>query len=73
MQCGNLSSLFSRPLFGAEGAMANSDHLAGALLITIAVIATAEVARTLRFLNVLFGLWLIGSPWLLSGVTPAQG
>ena len=27
----------------------------------------------MRFLNVPLGLWLIGSPWLLSGVTPGQG
>lgn len=65
--------MFSRLLFGAEGSMANSDHLVGALLITIAGIATAEVARSLRFLNVLLGLWLIASPWLLADVTLAQG
>jgi hypothetical protein len=27
----------------------------------------AEVARPLRFLNLLIGLWLIGAPWLLTG------
>jgi nucleoside-diphosphate-sugar epimerase/uncharacterized membrane protein len=65
--------MFSRLLFGADGSMADSDHLVGAVLITIAGIATAEVARSVRFLNVPLGLWLIGSPWLLSGVTPGQG
>ena len=65
--------MFSRLLFDAEGAMADSDHLIGAMLITIAGIATAEVARSLRFLNVPLGLWLIASPWLLSGLTPGQG
>lgn len=65
--------MFSRLLFGAEGSMANSDHLTGALLITIAGIATADVARPLRLLNVLLGIWLIASPWLVSGVTPMQG
>ena len=34
---------------------------------TIAAIATAEVARTIRFLNALFGTWLIAAPWLLGG------
>jgi hypothetical protein len=29
----------------------------------------AEVARPLRFLNLLLGLWLITAPWLLAGVT----
>jgi nucleoside-diphosphate-sugar epimerase/uncharacterized membrane protein len=65
--------MFSRLLFGAEGSMANSDHLVGALLITVAGIAMAEVARPLRFLNVLLGLWLIGSPWLLADVTLGRG
>jgi hypothetical protein len=36
------------------------------MIITVAVIAMAEVVRPLRFLNVLFGLWLIAAPWLLS-------
>ncbi|HKS56536.1 MAG TPA: SPW repeat protein [Steroidobacteraceae bacterium] len=64
--------MFSGLLFDAQGPMANSDHVVGALLITIAGIATAEVARALRFLNVLVGLWLIAAPWLLSGVTVAR-
>jgi hypothetical protein len=46
-------------------AIANSDHLVGALIITVAVCAMAEVARPLRFLNVAFGFWLIAAPWLL--------
>jgi hypothetical protein len=29
----------------------------------------AEVVRPLRFLNVLFGLWLIAAPWLLLDAT----
>jgi hypothetical protein len=27
----------------------------------------AEVARPLRLINVGFGLWLLGAPWLLPG------
>ena len=57
--------MFSRLVFGTEGAIANSDHLVGALVITFAVCAMAEVTRPLRFINVLFGLWLIAAPWLL--------
>src|SRR5262245_36852235 len=59
--------MFSRLIFGTEGAIANSDHLVGAMFITIAVCAMAEVARPLRFLNVPFGLWLVATPWLLAG------
>ncbi|ORE97001.1 NAD-dependent epimerase/dehydratase family protein [Aurantimonas sp. 22II-16-19i] len=59
--------MFSRLVFGKVAPMADSDHLVGALIITVAVIAMAEVARPLRFINVAFGLWLIVSPWLLDG------
>ncbi|KUM28558.1 DNA polymerase III subunit epsilon [Mesorhizobium loti] len=64
--------MISRLVFGTEGAIANGDHLAGAMIITIAVCAMAEVARPLRFLNLAFGLWLIGAPWLLAGATPGS-
>jgi len=63
--------MLSRAIFGNEAAMANSDHLLGALVLTTAVIAWAEVARPLRFLNILFGLWLIVAPWFLGGGTVA--
>jgi nucleoside-diphosphate-sugar epimerase/uncharacterized membrane protein len=59
--------MFSPAIFGTEGAIADSDHLVGAMIITIAVCALAEVARPLRFINILFGLWLISAPWLLAG------
>ncbi|MBA4141850.1 MAG: SPW repeat protein [Nitrosospira sp.] len=66
--------IFSRLIFGTEPPMADSDHLVGALIITVAVIAMAEVARPLRFLNIGFGLWLIAAPWMLEGAsTTASG
>jgi hypothetical protein len=37
--------------------------------IVIAVTAWAEVARTVRFLNVPLGLWVAASPFLLDGGT----
>ncbi|RWA75418.1 MAG: NAD-dependent epimerase/dehydratase family protein [Mesorhizobium sp.] len=58
--------MFSRLIYGTESTIANSDHLAGAMIITIAVCAMAEVARPLRFLNLAFGLWLLMAPWLLA-------
>jgi magnesium-transporting ATPase (P-type) len=61
--------MFTRLLFGTGGSMADSDHLVGALVVTVAVSAAAEVARPLRFVNVLFGLWLIAAPWWLEGWT----
>jgi hypothetical protein len=62
-----ISLMFTRLTFGTEGAMADSDHLIGALVVTVSVIAMAEVARPLRFMNVLFGAWLLMAPWLLEG------
>jgi hypothetical protein len=61
--------MFTRLIFGTEGAMANSDHLIGALVVTISIIAMAEVVRPLRFFNALFGLWLIAAPQLLDGAS----
>ncbi len=61
--------MFTRAIFGTAPPMADNDHLVGALVVTVAVIAMAEVARPLRFVNVLFGAWLIVAPWLLGGET----
>jgi hypothetical protein len=59
--------MFTRVLFGTEPPLAHSDHLVGALIVTVAVMAMAEVGRLLRFINVGFGLWLVAAPWLLDG------
>lgn len=61
--------MFTRLIFGTEGALANSDHLMGSLLITVSVLAMAEVARVLRLANVFIGLWLLTAPWVLDGGT----
>ncbi|MFE0756938.1 NAD-dependent epimerase/dehydratase family protein [Inquilinus sp. NPDC058860] len=58
-------------LLGTEPPLAYGDHVAGCLVITIAVIAMAEVARPLRFLNVALGLWAALSPFLLDGAGTA--
>ncbi len=59
--------MFSRVIFWTDPPLADSDHLVGALVLTTAVIALAEVARPLRFLNCLFGAWIVVAPWLLAG------
>ena len=58
---------FTRLTFGSSSTMANSDHMVGLLLVTFSIIAFAEVARSVRFLNVPAGLWLIIAPWLING------
>lgn len=63
------SLMLTRLTFGTTGAMANSDHVAGALVITISIIATAEVARALRFLNIVAGVWIVSAPLFLAGAS----
>jgi nucleoside-diphosphate-sugar epimerase len=58
------SFLFSRLTLGAEGAMANADHLLGSLVLTVLAVAAAEVTRAARFLLVPLGLAIAGSPFL---------
>lgn len=65
------SLMFSRVTVGNVGGMANSDHLMGALVLTFSIIAFSEVARSVRFINISFGLWLVAAPWLLDGITSA--
>lgn len=59
---------FTRLSFDSAAAMADSDHLVGALVVTFAIMAFAEVGRAVRFINIPLGAWLIAAPWLLDGV-----
>lgn len=56
-------------VLGIRGAAADSHHLAGALVVTWAIIAFGEVARPVRLLNIAMGVWVAGAPWLLAGAT----
>jgi nucleoside-diphosphate-sugar epimerase/uncharacterized membrane protein len=57
--------MFTRLTLGAEGGMANADHLIGALAVTVSAIACAEVARPARFLNMPLGAALLITPFAL--------
>lgn len=57
---------------GGQAPAADSDHLVGALVVVVSVIALAEVARPARFLNVALGAWLLVAPWFLAGGTAAS-
>ncbi|MGH2399495.1 MAG: vitamin K epoxide reductase family protein [bacterium] len=62
--------LMSAPaVLGTTGAAADVNHLAGALVVTWAVIAFGEVVRPIRLLNVLMGVAIAGAPWILAGDT----
>jgi hypothetical protein len=54
----------TRLTLGAEGAMANADHVIGALVITVTAAALADVARPVRFLNIALGGALLVTPFL---------
>ncbi len=57
----------TRLIFGTQGAQADSDHLIGALVITVAVSAMAETMRPLRFLNLMLAVALMFAPWMFDG------
>jgi uncharacterized membrane protein len=59
--------MFSPHMLGIQSPASDSDYIAGPLLITFSVIAFSEATRSLRYVNMIIGLWLIFSPWLLSG------
>jgi hypothetical protein len=63
--------MFTRLTLGADGVMADSDHLIGALVLTVSITALAETARAARFLNVLLGMALTIMP-LIAGATLVQ-
>ncbi len=56
-------------VLGTRAIAANSDYIAGALIITTAVFAMAEVTRAARFINVLLAIWIAVAPWILTGAT----
>ncbi|MES2136349.1 MAG: vitamin K epoxide reductase family protein [Pseudomonadota bacterium] len=51
--------------------LANTHHVIGALVVTVSIIATAEVARALRFVNLALAAWLAASPFLAAQSTTA--
>lgn len=58
--------MISPGLLDFNGKLADSNHLVGALIISMSIIAMSEVVRSLRFINTLFGAWLIASVWIFS-------
>jgi len=64
-----LWTMFSPPLFGDTSHAATSNHIVGAIVLTISVISMAEVTRSLRYLNILLGIWIAVSTILLAGAT----
>jgi nucleoside-diphosphate-sugar epimerase/uncharacterized membrane protein len=55
--------MLTRLTLGAEGGMADADHLIGSLVVTVSAVALAEVARPVRLLNVVLGSALLATPF----------
>jgi hypothetical protein len=66
-----IALMCTRLLFGADGWMAHSDHLIGALVLTTVSVAAAEVARPVRFLLIPLGLALFVTPFVFDAEMPA--
>ncbi|MBI4345726.1 MAG: SPW repeat protein [Elusimicrobia bacterium] len=58
---------FSPLALGSTDAPRSAAHLLGPLVLTVALIATSEVARPLRLLNVPLGLAIAVTPFVLAG------
>ncbi|NWF74420.1 MAG: NAD-dependent epimerase/dehydratase family protein [Nitrospirae bacterium] len=52
------------------GAVADSTHIMGALVVTFSVVAFAEPVRLVRVLNILCGVWVLLATWILDDGTP---
>ncbi|MDQ3073125.1 MAG: SPW repeat protein, partial [Bacteroidota bacterium] len=61
--------IFTPAALGITGIIADSHFITGAMVITFSVIAMAEVTRNIRFLNILFGIWIIAAPFILGEET----
>lgn len=59
--------MFSPDVFRTTGSASDSNRLMGSIIVTFSLIAIAEVGRSLRLLNILFGAWLLIAPWVLGG------
>ena len=59
-----LSLLFTRVTVGAADALADAHHVLGALALTVISLAAAEVARPVRYVNVLLGAGVMIVPWI---------
>ncbi len=65
-----LSLLFTRLTLEVDGNLAHAHHVIGSLVLTVVSIAAAEVARPVRYLNILLGAALMAAPFMFTaGIT----
>jgi len=61
--------LFAHGILGYRGTLANITDVCGALIVVFSIISWAEVARSLRFVNILIAIGFGIAPWLVAGST----
>lgn len=59
----------SPSILNIQGGLAISNYIEGPMIVAFSIIAFAEVFRSIRYLNILFGLSLLLAPWISSGST----
>ncbi len=52
--------------FGIIGGVATSNYILGPMIAAVSIIALAEVFRSVRYLNIIFGLGLCIAPWVVT-------
>ena len=55
-------------LFSFTGFMQTTDHLIGSLIVVVSILSLAEVIRSFRFVNMLFGAFIMVIAWMYSDV-----
>jgi hypothetical protein len=62
----------SPSVLNIQGRLAMSNYIEGPMIVAFSIIAFAEVFRSIRYLNILFGFGLILAPWIALG-SPLSG
>jgi hypothetical protein len=65
--------MFAPGVFQTQRQAADSDHIIGALVVTVAIIAFAEVTSAVRFINIALALAIMVLLWVFGGATFALG
>lgn len=64
--------MFAPAVLGYVGTAAATNHrLIGPTIAAVGFVATSEITRSLRWVNVACAVWLLVSPWVLESSTAA--
>jgi hypothetical protein len=58
-------------VLGAPFLLADSNRLIGTLALIFSVVTMGEIIRVGRFINILYGAWILASPWVFGGASAA--